>query len=150
MYDANIVGLASGETYCGEWEKNIRHGVGILTADSFTYEGEFQLNHYHGSGTYVCLSTLTMYSGQWSEGLQHGQGKISTKESSVMEGSFVKGKAHGTARVMQEFDDETLSCQCNYVQGRRHGAARIERVCTRSLRVLVTRLLLVVFMMSRP
>ena len=140
----------AGETYCGEWEKNVRHGVGILTADSFTYEGEFQLNHYHGSGSYVCLNTFSTYDGLWSKGFQHGQGKVSTKEGSVMEGSFVKGKAHGAAHVKQEFDDETLSCQCNYVQGRRHGAARIERVCTRFLRLVVICLLLAGFLLSGP
>lgn len=140
----------SGESYAGDWEKNVRHGAGILNAEDFTYEGEFQLDRYHGAGTYICRRTLSIYAGEFGQGVQHGRGKITTKANSVMEGSFFKGKAHGPSRVVQEFDDARLTCKCNYVTGQRRGAARIECIRTRFLLILCASLLALCRVLSPP
>lgn len=90
------VSSASGSTYSGLFEKDARHGHGILIHalgkyvgdflndakegegtlifnDASSYNGNFQKNKFHGTGT-LCTKDGSIYVGNWYNGLKSGQG----------------------------------------------------------------------------
>ncbi|XP_062859246.1 radial spoke head 10 homolog B isoform X2 [Trichomycterus rosablanca] len=66
-----------GLKYEGEFALNAPMGHGVYTfLDGSTYEGEVYNSLRHGTGTYKCAKTSTIYRGQWHQGKRHGKGTI--------------------------------------------------------------------------
>jgi len=89
------VSVATGSTFSGYFENNVRQGYGILLHplgkycgdfvndakegdgtlifnDASSFNGTFKNNEFHGKGT-LCTKD-TVYVGDWCKGLKHGQG----------------------------------------------------------------------------
>jgi radial spoke head protein 1 len=61
-----VATYGNGDMYDGEWEKDMRQGVGRYTyvASDATYEGEWAKNLKHGAGTVVLNSGIKL-KGSW-------------------------------------------------------------------------------------
>ena len=81
--------------YEGAWEDGLPHGIGKLTTDNFTYEGDFIEYYFHGYGRYV--GSDYTYEGEWSYDYPNGIGKKITSEYTY-EGGFKDGMFHGNGK----------------------------------------------------
>jgi hypothetical protein len=78
----------SGETYRGEWKRNVIHGQGTYEfANGNIYRGEFVGGMFDGNGTYRWADT-SVYEGQWYKNKMHGLGTYTTKNGDRYHGSF--------------------------------------------------------------
>lgn len=64
---------SNGDTYTGQFEKDLPHGRGVFQAkDGGKYEGDFKFFLRHGKGTLQSLSGI--YTGDWVDDRREGQG----------------------------------------------------------------------------
>eukprot|EP00392_Amoebophrya_sp_AT5.2_P011005 g11080.t1 len=82
---------STGAVYSGQWLGKERHGLDY--ADGDHYCGQFERNLCHGVGVFIHEQTI--YYGEWRQDLQHGHGVETWGEGSRYEGEFEKGEKHG-------------------------------------------------------
>lgn len=88
---------ASGETYEGEWDRDLPNGIGKHTfASGAFYEGCFVDGAFQGNGAYTWLDGA-VYKGEWHANKMHGKGEYRTapgdENSNVKwEGDFINGR----------------------------------------------------------
>ena len=114
--------LANGEKYVGEFQRNRRHGHGVLTyvsgdkyigefkddnrngqgtldfADGDKYVGTFKDNKFHGQGIFTQRSGsryMGEYVGEFKDGKGNGQGTLTLVDGSKYVGEFKGSKFHG-------------------------------------------------------
>ncbi|XP_036248066.1 radial spoke head 10 homolog B-like isoform X1 [Molothrus ater] len=96
----------SGNTYFGQWKKNLRHGHGkmIWLKDKQEYEGEWQCGLQHGSGMHTWFlkrmemskySLLNEYAGNFVKGERHGHGTFLYSDGTMYSGEWAHNKKHG-------------------------------------------------------
>ncbi|XP_066417348.1 radial spoke head 10 homolog B-like isoform X3 [Molothrus aeneus] len=96
----------SGNTYFGQWKKNLRHGHGkmIWLKDKQEYEGEWQCGLQHGSGMHTWFlkrmemskySLLNEYAGNFVKGERHGHGAFLYSDGTMYSGEWAHNKKHG-------------------------------------------------------
>jgi len=84
-----------GRTYEGEWENDLKHGVGVeVLANSNRYEGEFLNGKPEGSGAFYWANG-EFYEGDWKNGLKHGSGMWKGTKGESYTGEWKNGKADG-------------------------------------------------------
>ncbi|TYZ64636.1 hypothetical protein PybrP1_000403 [[Pythium] brassicae (nom. inval.)] len=90
---------ATGNVYEGEWWQNLRQGSGVLTSGmkDFIYDGAWAQDARSGYGHCVIRGCET-YSGQWKHNQFHGVGQYIDAEGNVYDGEFVAGKKHGVGK----------------------------------------------------
>ncbi|NXA52244.1 R10B2 protein, partial [Nothocercus julius] len=101
----------SGNTYEGQWEKNVRHGEGTmrwLTANQ-EYIGQWEYGIQHGFGTHIWflkrmpLSQYPLrnkYIGNFVKGDRHGHGRFIYAGGAVYDGDWVCNKKHGRGKFV--------------------------------------------------
>ncbi|NXD09116.1 R10B2 protein, partial [Nothocercus nigrocapillus] len=101
----------SGNTYEGQWEKNVRHGEGRmrwLTANQ-EYIGQWEYGIQHGFGTHIWflkrmpLSQYPLrnkYIGNFVKGDRHGHGRFIYAGGAVYDGDWVCNKKHGRGKFV--------------------------------------------------
>lgn len=108
---------ATGSTYSGMFENNVKQGYGILLHplgkysghfmndakegegtlifnDASSYNGGFKENQFHGKGT-LCTKDNTVYVGDWFSGLKNGQGCETYADGRIYRGGFQDGQRSG-------------------------------------------------------
>ncbi|XP_053813088.1 radial spoke head 10 homolog B-like isoform X2 [Vidua chalybeata] len=96
----------SGNTYFGQWKKNLQHGRGKMTwlTDNQEYEGQWECGVQHGSGMHTCfLKRMEMsqyplqnkYVGDFVKGERHGRGTFLYADGAMYSGEWVHNKKHG-------------------------------------------------------
>ena len=106
--------------YEGEWQKNKKHGRGVLTLgdgtryegsfsagemcgegtklwpDGATYTGTFEEGEPHGRGTFQSPTTGEQYCGEWCAGARSGEGTLQLPQQGLSySGSFLKHRFSG-------------------------------------------------------
>mmetsp|Transcript_33006 Transcript_33006/g.74498 ORF Transcript_33006/g.74498 Transcript_33006/m.74498 type:complete len:334 (+) Transcript_33006:191-1192(+) len=87
--------------YTGDWVDDKKHGVGVFigkTGD--VYEGEWQLNLRHGMGkqAYAPGSAETSYNGSWAAGKRSGLGILELANGDRYEGHWLNDFKEGPGR----------------------------------------------------
>ncbi|KAK8882787.1 hypothetical protein M9Y10_045428 [Tritrichomonas musculus] len=110
-----LIVLDDGTEYVGEWQNNLRHGMGKhYTAEGF-YDGGFYEDLYDGKGDYFVWSDKTnceqpglwyLYTGEWEAGKFAGQGTKYELNGDVYTGEFSKGKKCGQGQMYYANKDE--------------------------------------------
>ena len=69
--NGNDVFNLAGAKYEGEWKRFEgvvkRHGKGVFTTEQFKYEGDFEEDLFHGSGT-LSMQDGSVYTGEFCHG----------------------------------------------------------------------------------
>ncbi len=84
------VSVATGSTYSGSFENDLRHGFGILMHPLGKYCGDFVADAKHGIGTLI-LDDTSSYYGQFENNLFHGRGTYCYKDGTVYVGDWMEG-----------------------------------------------------------
>ena len=103
----------NGDSYCGEWKNNKKHGHGIMIyhSDQSYYEGEFVDDKRHGYGVLTIRSENSMkklrryYVGEWKNDRMDRFGTLYITETDYYEGQFVNGKRCGWGRMFYSNGD---------------------------------------------
>lgn len=79
--------------YEGGYVDGVKSGFGMMRFPSGdVYEGEFQDNKMHGTGTYTYKKSQDIYSGAWVNNLKHGQGRYEYfADKSMLVGTWEAG-----------------------------------------------------------
>ncbi|NWR68157.1 R10B2 protein, partial [Bucorvus abyssinicus] len=120
----------SGNTYEGQWEKDVRHGKGRmrwLTANQ-EYMGQWVYGVQHGYGIHIWfLKRMPVsqyllrneYIGDFVNGERHGHGKFIYASGAVYDGEWVCNKKHGKGKFVfknghvyegEFIDDRIVGC----------------------------------------
>jgi hypothetical protein len=88
----HIVVSSEDSEYSGSCISGKPHGRGLLTAPSYSYDGEFVHGMREGKGTLRVTDTgdTVTYEGDFKGGVMHGAGVLTTKQS-TMQGEFRAG-----------------------------------------------------------
>lgn len=90
---------SKSKTYDGEWVDDKRHGRGKqVWSDGRCYEGDFDKGNFHGFGRMQWDSgpdAPMVYLGQYENNLKHGAGKFCWADGRAYEGQWEKGLRHG-------------------------------------------------------
>ena len=121
--------------YAGNFDHGLRDGEGILYNQEDilynqdgkkVYEGEFQLDKYHGKGTLYYPNGKLKYTGFFDHGLRHGKGILYNQEDilhnqdgKVYEGHFQHDKYHGKGTLY--YPNVHLKYDGFFDHGLRHG-----------------------------
>ncbi|TPX64236.1 hypothetical protein SpCBS45565_g06058 [Spizellomyces sp. 'palustris'] len=108
-----LMRYASGNVYDGEWELNVKKGLGTMTWNDRgeEYTGEWQNGLPNGSGTYTWTIKLhrphqfpvqNRYDGQWLNGKRHGHGIFQYANGARYEGEWMDNMKHGQGRYISE------------------------------------------------
>nr|CCA23361.1 conserved hypothetical protein [Albugo laibachii Nc14] len=93
---------AGPESYEGEWEKDEMHGSGTYTfATGARYEGQFDHNEFSGNGSYYWPDGAS-YHGAWKHNRMDGSGAYKDKDGVEWSGQFVNGNDRGTVTVIRD------------------------------------------------
>ena len=109
-----------GSTYEGDFQSGRRHGVGKFSSATFTFEGSWENDNFHGRGKLVEAQTgRVMYDGQWKNGRREGKGYSTYPDGTKYTGGFVNDMRDGIG-VME---NSTLGWKFggDWSKGRRHG-----------------------------
>ncbi len=86
---------ASGESYSGEFKKNLFHGQGVFTnSDKKSYSGEFIKGEFTGAGTTTSEDEGSLV-GQFKNWQAHGLGFRTDKKGNQWRGAFEDGQLNG-------------------------------------------------------
>ena len=87
--------LADGDKYEGEWQDNRWHGSGTITWKSGGwYTGQFKMGERLGYGTQTFANGIK-YEGEWQDGVAHGSGTMTWKSGAWYTGQYNMGMRHG-------------------------------------------------------
>eukprot|EP01114_Cavostelium_apophysatum_P017547 TRINITY_DN5242_c0_g1_i2.p1 TRINITY_DN5242_c0_g1~~TRINITY_DN5242_c0_g1_i2.p1 ORF type:complete len:225 (+),score=44.49 TRINITY_DN5242_c0_g1_i2:116-790(+) len=112
-----------GDSYVGQWKRNLRHGIGRATsADGSVYRGEFRFNNQHGKGMLIS-SDGDRYFGDWKVGMQNGVGTYVWSSGSKYTGDWANGDPHGSGT----WEDTTSKYIGSWFKGKREGRGKIIR-----------------------
>jgi hypothetical protein len=84
----------NGAVYCGEYEGNRMHGMGVLTANGDSYCGQWNGGKMEGHGVQT-LANGMVYRGQYKAGKMEGDGVFTWANGDVYRGKFKGGKREG-------------------------------------------------------
>lgn len=87
-------------SYEGEWEEDAMHGSGTLTftASGNRYRGAFARGCFSGEGCYTWRDGA-VYSGQWRANRMHGEGIYTDAAGHVWKGRYFNGTGPGLIRL---------------------------------------------------
>lgn len=95
-----------GTTYVGSWERNKRHGRGVLTGkDGAVYDGEFVEHDQTGRGI-LTRTNGASYEGVWLKGERHGEGVMQWPSGTVYKGEWQHNSFEGQGSLLAKFGDE--------------------------------------------
>ena len=90
---------ADGSRYDGEWEANVQHGSGTLDAAGVAYSGEWRAGRRHGKGK-LQLFGRYVYQGEWRNDRRCGAGSETDVSGGTFAGAFdANGARHGAGTV---------------------------------------------------
>ena len=91
----------NGICYEGEFNCNKIHGSGSLYwTDGSIYIGNVSLGIRNGKGRFISASKDIIYDGFWSNGKREGYGKLELADGSVYEGQFKNDMKHGEGKIV--------------------------------------------------
>mmetsp|Transcript_14268 Transcript_14268/g.15811 ORF Transcript_14268/g.15811 Transcript_14268/m.15811 type:complete len:242 (-) Transcript_14268:109-834(-) len=117
---------ANGDWFVGDWKRDVRHGLGILSAGisltkvTETYEGEWRYDRQHGLGHYSSGDDHS-YWGEWVADEQDGWGIYDFPENVSYVGQWQSGEPHGIGY----WENHEIKHVGEWHHGKRHGLARI-------------------------
>jgi len=112
--------------YCGDFDMDAKHGTGTLILnDASSYYGQFKENLFHGRGT-LCKKDGTVFVGDWVSGLKHGDGYETLPDGRVYMGEFKDDKRHGTGSLLSHSGGEVLY-NGSWIAGAYHGQGLLVR-----------------------
>uniref|UniRef100_A0A8C3MBL9 Uncharacterized protein n=1 Tax=Geospiza parvula TaxID=87175 RepID=A0A8C3MBL9_GEOPR len=132
----------SGNTYFGQWKKNLRHGHGkmIWQADKQEYEGEWECGLQHGSGMHTWFFKTTdtsfksplwnEYSGNFVKGERHGHGTFLYSDGTMYTGEWAHNKKHGKVSIGRTTDSSRANCPALYEWVSRFLYSKLYSVCS--------------------
>lgn len=88
--------------YEGDFQLDNFHGKGVLTfSDGSKYEGEFKDSKFHGKGIFMDKDGNILYDGEYQNDLRYGKGKSAKIAAfgEFYEGEFKNGKYHGRGQL---------------------------------------------------
>lgn len=86
----------------GQWQKDLKHGSGILTYPSGKkYVGEFLNDLRHGKGTLI-FPNGEKYEGEWQKDLCHGKGTFTYPNGDRYDGEWQKDLRHGKGILIEK------------------------------------------------
>ena len=88
------VSSATGSTYSGFFENNVKHGHGVLIHPLGKYVGEFVNDSKEGEGTLI-FNDASSYNGGFKNNRFHGRGTLCTKDNNTYIGDWYHGLKHG-------------------------------------------------------
>jgi Vacuolar sorting protein 9 (VPS9) domain/MORN repeat len=103
----------NGEIYVGEWQGNLKHGIGVTTfEDKSKHCGSWERGERHGPGVHV-YADGTIFEGKWRKGSRRGPGFLLFPNGDKIEGDwendtdmkhakFTKGSAKDLSRTALE------------------------------------------------
>jgi hypothetical protein len=103
--------------YQGNWELDLKQGIGHEKVFSGSYFGEFQNGLRQGKGTYWNNLTKEVYSGDWHKGCKHGHGLLSDRKGNEFEGFWERDLRHGFGITRKK----GVCYQGLYRDGMKHG-----------------------------
>mmetsp|Transcript_22131 Transcript_22131/g.48578 ORF Transcript_22131/g.48578 Transcript_22131/m.48578 type:complete len:191 (+) Transcript_22131:289-861(+) len=74
--------------------ERVRHGKGKYTDGAYSYDGEFQMDQFHGQGTFV-FGSGSKYQGQFVKGVFQGRGTYTWTDGTMYEGEWANNQMHG-------------------------------------------------------
>lgn len=99
----NVFPFIGGAIYRGEWEGDQKSGFGTQTnPDGSKYEGEFQRNQYHGSGSMWVRrgkKSVKQYAGSWKNGQMNGFGTFFLENGDIYKGEWINNRRSGEGRL---------------------------------------------------
>lgn len=110
-----LIVLDDGTEYVGDWQNNLKHGVGTHYTAKGAYEGGFVDDLYEGEGNYYLWSDETncelpgrwcLYSGEWYHGKFHGRGIKYELNGDTYKGEFRRGKRCGEGEMIYANGDK--------------------------------------------
>merc|ERR1712139_496277 len=118
----DTVYYVNGDNYCGEWENNLRSGLGVQNykKDKTQYTGDWKNDKKEGEGI---LSKMIggnykgVYSGQWKDDKRDGAGVnfYHDQEGSYYDGNWKDGKRHGQGEF--HFQNRAQILKGNWSEG---------------------------------
>jgi hypothetical protein len=66
------------------------------------YNGNLQLDKFHGKGKYISHTKQSIFDGEWLDGIKHGSGKIIDICGRVHSGYWNNGKKDGRFDVLMQ------------------------------------------------
>lgn len=101
----------NGCYYAGEWNLDMRMGVGIgFSTTRRKYAGQWRINKQHGIGVEL-QDDGTVYSGQWKNGMRNGMGTIYFPNGESLSIVFIDNKIADTVGIWHLQDN-------SFVQGK--------------------------------
>jgi hypothetical protein len=85
---------ASGIKYTGDFKMNQKHGVGTLAKDKDAYNGEFYNGERTGVGK-ISFKDGSFYEGSWLDNKFSGKGRFNWPSGEAAFGDFSEGKPVG-------------------------------------------------------
>ena len=87
---------ADGSVYVGSYADHMRQGFGRLSySNGDLYEGEWNQDNKHGSGTFFWLALNATYEGEFREGVVDGAGTCKFGDGSLYSGQYKDARRHG-------------------------------------------------------
>jgi len=110
-------GGASDMCYVGSYRGAMKHGVGRLTVNGSTYEGDFFSDLKHGTGV-LTWDDGRQYCGQFAHGKFHGTAVMTWPDGRRYNGQYVEDRKHGEGTFSWQ-DGRRYKGQ--WIAGKRHG-----------------------------
>lgn len=92
------------DKYIGEWKDNVKEGKGhYVSRSGKLYEGDWERNYRHGFGVLAQRKENLVfdleYRGNWKNGWPDGEGFKRYPDGSFYIGNFRRGKRHGYGQM---------------------------------------------------
>ncbi len=108
------------ETYVGEFQNGLPHGIGISRDELYTYAGTFKYGLKNGSGiqTFKLNGYESRLEGTWFSGRLEGQGTEINSDGSRYDGNFENGQKSGQGVEVTKDKDKYVG---EFKLGKRNG-----------------------------
>lgn len=133
--DEKVVPFLAQSSYEGQWQNNMKHGIGIENLENnLVYEGEYQNDKRHGNGIlYKIESTKSkhnprksgndikrkLYDGDWVNGLKDGKGIYYYKNGDLYNGNWKSDKRHKYGVLYVSETEDIYDCE--WINGLQEG-----------------------------
>jgi hypothetical protein len=127
----SVYSWPSGDTYQGQFQNGLPHGVGKYTGPTRTLIGDWEENTFSGYGREslsVCpnSNSFRVYEGTFLNGSKHGYGRAITVAGGESVGEWNSGSQHGYARAVLS-DGSTYEGQWKHGQPHGNGVLSYSR-----------------------